>query len=137
MEKLSPKPWIVKATIVVLGILAFSSLVACRSVADDVASQAIANVLRAFAANAAFIGIIVGSKLGRRVAIGFLALCAVGACFGIYIGARTFTTTPVLGGITLLLCFAFILWFYAYTFGETSRAYYRNLWAAKTSVAGA
>jgi len=137
MEKLTSKPWIVKATIVAFGILAFFSLVACLSITNDPPAQAIANVLRAFAANAAFIGIIAGSKLGRSLAISFLALCSVGACFGIYIGAQSLAKTPVLGGITLLLCFGLILWSYAYAFGETARSYYRNLWASKTSVADA
>lgn len=136
MENLrTPKPWIVKATVFGLGVLALFSLVACRSITEELPAQAVANVLRALAANAAFIGVMSGSKFGRWVTIAVLALCSVGASFGLYLGVQTFTSTPILGGVTLLLSAGLILWFYAFAFGKSARNYYRTLWA--TTEAGA
>lgn len=125
----TPKPWVVKGTIVGLGILALFSLVACRSIAEELPAQAVAIVLRAIAANAAFIGVLIGSRSGRWVAIAVLALCSVGACFGLYQGVQALISTPILSGITLLMSTGLILWFYAFAFGKSARHYYRNRWA--------
>jgi uncharacterized membrane protein len=128
MEELpTPKPWIVKATIFGLGVLALFSLVACRTIAEELPAQAVANVLRALAANAAFIGVMSGSKFGRWVTIAVLALCSVGACFGLYLGVQTLTSSPILRGLTLLLSAVLILWSYAFVFGKSARNYYTNL----------
>lgn len=136
-ESHTPKPWIIKATIVGLCLLAFFSLAACRSIAEDNPAQAIANILRALAANAAFVGVLTGSKLGRRVAVVVLALCAVGACFGIYIGVQSLTSQPILASTILFLSVVFILWSYAFAFGAPARNYYYNLWTIKEVGANA
>ena len=123
------RPWIVKGTLVGLGLLAFFTIVACASIPEQAPSQAIAIVLRALAANIAFIGVLSGTKIGRRAAIVVLCLIAIAGVCGLVFGVRGFWASPVLSAALLALSAGFIMWFIAYTFGRSARAYYSMRWA--------
>lgn len=124
-----PKPWIVKATIAGLGVLAFLSVAACRSIHEQLPAQAVASILQVLAANVAFLGVLTGTRLGRRAAITVLALIAVSGLFGVFVGLRSIASAPVVGASAITLSIGFILWFWAYAFGTSARRYYSALWA--------
>lgn len=123
-------PRIVKGTSVGLGLLAFFSIVAGTSVHEQLPEQAISTTLRAVAANIAFVGVLSGTKVGRWMAIVVLGVLATGGAFGLVVGVRGFTVSPVLSAALLALSVGLILWFGAYSFGRSARTYYAAQWAS-------
>ena len=129
MAQSMEKPRIIKGTLILLGLLAFFSVVACTSIHEQLPEQAIATGLRAIAANIAFFGVLSETKTGRVAAIMILGLFAIGAAFALLAGLRDFMACPVLSAALIALSIAFVMWFWAYTFGRPARTYYSAKWA--------
>lgn len=121
---LNSKPLLVRVTIWLFGALAIVSLLACCNFAEDLPAQNVANVLRASAATLAFISAISGTRIGYKVVIVVLGFAAIGACFGIYAGLKILYTKPLLGMLSLVISVGVLAWFYMYTFGKATRAYF-------------
>lgn len=116
------KPRVIKGTLIMLGFLAFFSVVACTSIHEQLPEQAIA-------VNIAFVGVLSETKTSRVAAIIVLGLITIGAVFGLLAGLRDFMASPVLSAALITLSIAFVMWFGAYTFGQPARTYYSVKWA--------
>lgn len=130
MNDQQQKPLVVRATTICFGVLAFASIIACRSIANQQPEQAVSSMVQLLAANLAFIGVLSGTKFGRKVTICVLGLMAVGATFGFVTAFLNFKSQPFMSVLLFMLSASWIYWFYAYSFGRNARDYYLNRWSA-------
>lgn len=124
------KPVIVKATILLFGLFAFFSWVSFGQLIDN-PSQQVASYLRIVFTNAAFIGVLSNTRIGRRFALVFFSVLCIGGGTGAFAAIHALHESAASSTAILVLVVAIFAWSYAYAFGKAARNYYTRLWESK------
>jgi hypothetical protein len=124
------KPTIVKATIILFGLFAFISWVSLGQGVDSPAQQ-IASILRITFTNAAFIGVLSNTRIGRRIALVFFSVLCIAGVTGAFAAIHALQERAASSTAILVLVIAIFAWSYAYAFGKAARDYYVRLWESK------
>jgi uncharacterized protein YhhL (DUF1145 family) len=115
-------PMVVKLTVFLFGVLAFLSWVAFGRSSGT--TDTLAALLRTIPAHLAFIGVLSNTRFGRRVAVVVLLLLCLSGAVGILAAMSSFSSSPALAILAMLLVFGIFVWAGFYIFGTSTRAYY-------------
>jgi len=123
------QPTLIKISKIVAGLFAFTSIVATQNLFNEPSVNQLVIVLRAVAANIAFIAIMSNTKIGRIVSILFFSLLAIAGSCGVVTSLVGIKNSPAIS-VALLALSASVLWIsLSYIFGRTSKEYYRELFS--------